>query len=331
LLLLYSKFLPAQQISDAKIASQVSGEEICLVWYNVENLFYPEDDSIAGDDEFTPRGLRHWTWFRYRAKLTAIAKVIVAAGGGEAPGLVGLCEVENAQVLQDLCAHPILLPYQYTFLHRDSHDHRGMDVACLFRGGRTELVHWENIAPASPLTDTRDLLHISLKYDEDTLDVFLVHLISKYGGAGATAALRKSQARQLAQKLDSVYCKRQKALLIAAGDFNEDFEAYAMEPLRTARFGKDSLIVLLPGDGQGSYKFRGRWSPIDQVLTLQYMQGFMELRSLHLPPLLTEDLKFGGRKPKRCYEGMKYKGGISDHLPLVLRLSPFSFSVPAEQ
>ena len=97
----------------------VTRGDVCFVWYNVENLFYPENDSLPGDDEFTPEGLRHWSWSRYRAKLNALAKVIIASGDGEPPDLVGLCEVESARVLEDLCAHPILAAYKYNYFHRE--------------------------------------------------------------------------------------------------------------------------------------------------------------------------------------------------------------------
>ena len=130
LFFLGARELPAQRISSAELASLLGRGESCVVWYNVENLFYPDNDTIPGDDEFTPQGLRHWTWSRYRNKLTALAKVIIASGRGEAPELVALCEVENALVLEELCAHPILVPYHYSYLHRESRDHRGMDVAC---------------------------------------------------------------------------------------------------------------------------------------------------------------------------------------------------------
>jgi endonuclease/exonuclease/phosphatase family metal-dependent hydrolase len=304
--------------------------EACFVWYNVENLFYPEDDSASSDDEFTPQGVRHWTWSRYRDKLTAIAKVIIASGRGEPPELVGLCEVENARVLEELCSHPVLNSYQYSYIHRESKDHRGMDVACLVRREMIEVVQWESIAFDPPVSGTRDILHVSLQMGIDTLDLFLVHLLSKYGGAGATAALRKSQAGQLAQLMDSVYRVRQNGLIMAAGDFNEVFQGYAMEPLRIARFEGDSLTVLNPERGPGSYKFRGRWSAIDQVLVLLSMAGLVRVSILQLDPLLTEDLEFGGVKPRRSYVGMQHSGGISDHLPLVIDLCPFSLSDAGE-
>jgi len=293
--------------------------DFCFIWYNMENLFYPENDSIPGDDEFTPGGPRHWTWSRYRKKLTAIAKVIIASGRGEAPELLALCEVENALVLEDLARHPILAPYHYHVLHKESRDHRGMDVACLIRSGRMKSYQWNTYPFKLPVRSTRDILHITLCLDSDTLDLFLLHLLSKYGGAGATAELRRNQAAQVVELMDSVYARRSRPLILAAGDFNEEYQGYSMEPFRAARFGGDSLRPLVPGPGIRTYKYRGRWRPIDQVLLIQSLNpGSVKVSGLNLPPLLTEDLKYGGIQPSRCYEGFLYRGGISDHLPLVV-------------
>lgn len=293
---------------------------LCLLWYNVENFFHPEDDSTGGDDEFTVRGPRHWTPARYREKLGAVAKVIVAAGRGEPPEVVGLCEVENSRVLEDLCAHPVLQPYGYSYLHRDSPDHRGMDVACLVRIERIAVLLWECIPFKAPLDSTRDMMHLALPWEGDTLDLFLVHLISKYGGAGATAELRRQQAEQLVRGMDSIRSGRQRGWLMALGDFNDSYRAYSMEPLRKAGFGGDSLALLLPGHGPGTYKYRGKWIPIDQVLVMSSFPGNIRVSSLQLSPLLTDDTEYGGRKPLRCYEGFAYRGGISDHLPLLMDL-----------
>lgn len=226
----------------------------------------PGDDSIPGDDEFTPEGLRRWSWYRYRQKLTALAKVIIASGRGEAPELVALCEVENAIVLEELSAHPILEPYHYSFLHKESKDHRGMDVACLIRSERIGPVQWETIPFISPVHDTRDILHIALSREGDTLDLYFLHLLSKYGGAGATAELRRSQAGQVVELMDSVYAERKQGLILTAGDFNEEYQGYSMDAFRFARFGGDSLRALIPAEERGSYKYHGRWVHIDQFL-----------------------------------------------------------------
>lgn len=319
-------------ICNGSIALQAQAEtrgDLCFVWYNVENLFYPGQDSLSSDMEFTPEGVRHWTWSRYRDKLTALAKVIVASGQGEPPEVVGLCEVENAIVLEELTTHPILASYQYGYVHKDGPDHRGMDLACLFRIGKIDTVHWETISFTPQVMDTRDLMHITFCWGSDTLDLFLVHLISKYGGAGATAELRKIQAQKLVHCMDSVYASRCGAWIIAAGDFNDEYEGYSLEPMRNARFGVDSLLPLQLNSVRGTYKYRGTWSRIDQVLATHSSRPYTaRVNTLELPPLMTQDDAYGGFKPKRTYEGYLYSGGVSDHLPLVvnLTLSPSSAS-----
>ena len=313
--------LPAPVSLDVRAQLPQRGA-LCLLWYNVENLFHPEDDSIAGDEEFTPHGPRHWTWTRYRNKLSAVAKVIVAAGRGEPPELVGLCEVENSLVLEDLCSHAVLQPYGYSYLHHDSPDHRGMDVACLVRRERVRVLLWESIAFAPPLRQTRDMMHVALPWEGDTLDLFLVHLLSKYRGAGATADLRRLQAEQLVRGMDSIGSGRKRGWIMALGDFNDSHWSYSMEPLRKARPGGDSLVLLLPAHGPGSYKYQGAWIPIDQVLVTHSFPAGLRVSALLLDPLLTEDLEYGGVKPFRCYEGYVYRAGISDHLPLLIDLHP---------
>lgn len=313
-------------------AQVVARGDLCFVWYNVENLFYPEHDSLSSDMEFTPEGVRHWTWNRYRHKLTALAKVIVASGRGDPPELVGLCEVENATVLEELTSHPILAPYHYGYLHRDGPDHRGMDVACLYRIGEVDTVHGETITFAPEVIATRDLMHITFCRGSDTLDLFFVHLISKYRGAGATADIRRIQAEKLVYCMDSVYSARSGAWIMAAGDFNEEYNGYSMEPLRKARFGTDSLIPLHLSKERGTYKYRGKWSRIDQFLMGSFSRPYtVSVTTLELPPLMTQDAEYGGLKPKRTYEGYLYRGGVSDHLPLVVNITLSPYSAPVER
>lgn len=327
---------------------QPPGRELRILWYNVENLFHPSDDSLPGDDEFTPAGVRHWTWERYRKKLTALAKVIVAAGEGEPPELVGLAEVENDSVLADLAGHPILRPYGYACLHRDGPDHRGMDVAVLCREERFGLLEctFHPPPPDDLLSDTREMVHICGTWGRrDTLDLFLVHLISRYGGTGATAAYRREQVRLLSRLIDSVLSHRQQALVLVAGDFNEEADGYAMEPLRQVLSGGDSVRTISPEGragnsfriispeiragnsirnmglegGGGSYKYRGVWEQIDRfMVTGGTMRYRLEGSTLRLPVLLTPDEAYGGIKPRRTYEGFRYAGGVSDHLPVLL-------------
>jgi endonuclease/exonuclease/phosphatase family metal-dependent hydrolase len=306
--------------------------DLRLMWYNVENLFFPGDDSIPADDDFTPEGVRRWTYFRYRSKLTALARVIVAAGEWEPPDVVGLCEVEEATVLEDLVQHPVLEAYNYSFIHKQSKDHRGMDVACLYRENRVDVVEWSGHTPELSMArdGTRDILNLCFAWGKsDTLDLFLVHFISKYGGAGATAPLRKNQAQWLLSLVDSVHAIRRGALKVLAGDFNDSFQSYSLEPLRRGRIGGDSLKSVSLTGGEGSYKYRGRWSQIDQYLMGGPFGKYrVEGSVLNLWPLMTADEVYGGVKPARTYEGYRYAGGISDHLPILLDISRRSLIRP---
>ena len=313
LLTIFSPDIPAQERAE---------EELCMIWYNTENLFYPGDDTLPGDDEFTPEGTYHWTWSRYRDKLTAIAKVVIAAGGWDPPGLVALCEIENANVLEELIHHPILAPYHYLSFHREGPDHRGLEVACLIRKEKFTAVEWEYIPWMPPVTATREMMHLTLCCGVDTVDLFLVHLISKFGGSGATAQLRRIQAEQLVHCMDSVNAVRAKSTIMAVGDFNDQSTGFSLEPLRTARIGGDTLIPVDPDGGEGSYKYHGQWSNIDQVLVSRSLHHCLTgVSILRLPQLVTEDPVYGGIKPDRTYEGYLYRGGLSDHMPLVIELT----------
>ncbi|NLD64720.1 MAG: endonuclease, partial [Bacteroidales bacterium] len=106
-----------------------SGQELGLVFYNVENLFDTADDTLKADEEFLPGGERRWTPSRYHRKLASIARAVAAAGEWELPSLAGLCEVENEEVLKDLVYGTVLSAGNYGIVHRDSPDARGIDVA----------------------------------------------------------------------------------------------------------------------------------------------------------------------------------------------------------
>ncbi len=295
--------------------------ELRLMWYNVENLFHPSDDSLAGDDEFTPMGVRAWSYKRYEQKLAGLARVIVAAGRWQPPAVVGLCEVEGPQVLEELVSHPILASYQYSYLHGESPDHRGMDVACIFRPERFKPVSWQFIAPVAGegFDQTRELLYLRGVWGrKDTIGLILVHFISRYRGAGATANYRREQAAQLAGLIDSIGCRSPENLVVAAGDFNDDRGGWSLEPL--------SDFMILPSAEEPSYKYRGAWSGIDLFLVSGGLDKYrIRAAVFKLPQLLVPDLTYGGVKPFRTYVGYQYAGGYSDHLPVLLDISRSPF------
>lgn len=315
--------------------------EIRILWYNLENMFHPSlepldsagrkymeyQERIRADREFSPGGVRHWTTARYHEKLTRIARIIVASGAWNPPELVGLCEVENGQVLEDLVGHPILKPWNYSYLHRDGPDHRGMDVALLFRDESADLGQWNWIkAPPDPDFDrTRLLLHAEFQWAGGLrMDLLLAHFISRYGGSARTAEYRRKQSLRLRALTDSLQASNPDHLLVVAGDFNEEPGGWSTRPLQTNPGMKGALASPEPVSGH-SYKYQGRWSNIDRFLVSDIQGRFgISCRILALPPMLIQDDAHGGVRPFRTYYGYKYEGGYSDHLPLVLELRPYA-------
>ena len=111
-----------------------------VAFYNVENLFHPSDDSLTADEAFTPEGSYHWSYKKYFRKISNVAKVLIAMGRGHPPAVVGLAEIECEQVLKDLCYRSPLRRFGYRYVHHDSPDRRGVDVALLYRDSLVTVV-----------------------------------------------------------------------------------------------------------------------------------------------------------------------------------------------
>ena len=123
-----------------------------IMWWNVENLFHPDVDSLNPDREFTPDGMRRWTYRRYRAKVAQIAQVVANAGGWNGVDVVGLCEVEDSACVADICR---ALGNGYRAVHYDSPDPRGIDVVLLYRSTCTCFVATPSPS-ASPTGNRRE-------------------------------------------------------------------------------------------------------------------------------------------------------------------------------
>ena len=142
----------------------VAQDHCRIMFYNVENLFDTADDPSTADDEFTPRGKKHWTKAKYTDKLLKIAEVIDSVGDKELPCIVGLAEVENRWVLEDLTQKTALADGNYGIVHQDSPDRRGIDVALLYRKDCFELLEADFLRlsfPEDTTIRTRDILYAS--------------------------------------------------------------------------------------------------------------------------------------------------------------------------
>ena len=192
--------------------------------YNVENLFDTENNPLMVDDEFTPDGNRFWTKGRYYRKLQHVSQVIQAAGEWNAIALVGLCEVENDSVMEHLLRRTPLYKQDYRYCMTHGCDIRGINVVLLYQREQFRLLGSEELRVPTTGKErpTRNILHVwGEVVSTDTLDVFVCHLPSRYGGELASRKRRKDAIGVLKKCTDSLfYCRKYPKILIM-GDFND--------------------------------------------------------------------------------------------------------------
>jgi hypothetical protein len=314
-------------------------ERAYFVFYNVENLFDLVDDSLTADEEFTPDGAKHWTAGRYYDKIDRIARTLSSVGEWEMPALIGMCEVENRNVIQDLIEHRYLKATNYSVLHRESPDSRGIDVAFLYNPAvfSADTAVWIPVNfPFAPESATRDILYVrGLIFKTDTLHVFINHWPSRWGGVEATKPKRAEAALQLRAYIDSLCMVFRDPRLIIAGDLNDNPTDAAVHEILGAKKNCDGkafcLVNLMLDDYHrqhyGSLKYKSDWEVYDQLIVSSPLLSENGLRvrggDAHIfraPFLLTEDERYMGYKPLRTYAGPRYLDGYSDHLPVYLEL-----------
>jgi len=311
--------------------SQSEPERFCIAFYNVENLFDPEKDPEKNDDAFTPAGFYHWTYKRFYKKLNDIAKVFLAINNWDPPYIIGLAEVENANVLNKLCYNTGLKTYNYRYVHYDSPDARGIDVALLYRNNKITIVDSYPIAvvfPFEPTSKNRDILYAKVLVAEDTLHLFVNHWTSRFSGYGATQPKRNFYAQVLKKQVDSLLSINNSAYIIIMGDFNDYPTDESMKTyLQAKNYEKEAeqgTIFNLMFSLSGSHKTQEFWGCLDQFIVSKSLLNHnskwqIENRKAVIFDaqfLLVPDEKYGGVKCFRTYSGPKYLGGYSDHLPI---------------
>ena len=317
LLMMYACPMPAQQrVSPPSPPSPKGGEVgglFTVMSYNIENAFDTIHDVGKNDLEFCAGGERKWSVGRLFKKLKGVSKVIAAADETRPVDLIGLCEVENDTVMQYLTERTPLKNLGYRYILTDSPDERGIDVALLYSPFTFHPIENQSIRSTVPKQKTRDILHVAGTISGgDTLDVYVLHLPSKRGGA-ESQKLSMSICQQLKVHVDSVRTRRHHPNLIIMGDFNADTNSPQLKLLTRSHNLIDRTARLKPG----TYKYQGEWSTIDHLLTHTTTLSHQQTHILTLPFLTESDLTHGDIKPYRTYLGPIYQGGISDHLPII--------------
>jgi endonuclease/exonuclease/phosphatase family metal-dependent hydrolase len=285
-----------------------------VVWWNVENLFDCQDDSLKDDEQFLPEGEYHWTKSHYWKKLDNLSRTIAAIAGDEDwPMIVGMCEVENDTVLRDLTRRSPLRMAHYAYVHEEGPDVRGIAVAMLYDTLQFRLLGHEAIRIPSAehgYRPTRDILHAwgLCTTIPDTLHIIMVHLPSRAGSGRKGEAHRKLAVGTLCHLLDNLPDKS----VLLMGDFNAEPGDAIFRSIG------ERMTSLMPQSrrelrrAQGTYYFRRLWGFLDHILISRRLHPYCrEVKVGHFTFLLTEK-----GTPLRTFQGPVYKGGFSDHLPI---------------
>ena len=314
-----------------------------VAFYNAENLFWPENDSLKRDDDFTPKGMKGWSFYRYQQKLNNIYKVVMAIGGWEPPAVVGFCEVENLKCLKDLVYKTPLKKFGYKIVHEESPDRRGIDVGFIYRPDKFKYIEHEIIRVNFPFDSnlkTRDVLHVKGQVlNRDTLSVFVNHWPSRWGGQAKSEPKRTYVASLVRQAIDKLYADNPNAKVVVMGDMNDHSDNISLAEVLKAKgemdeVAKGDLYNYMHALGKnwqlGSHKYKGHWGTLDHIIVSEPLLNDMRKNKLRTTPvggqifaarfLLTEDVPYLGLQPFRTYAGPRFLGGFSDHLPIYIDL-----------
>lgn len=298
-----------------------------FVQLNCENLFDCVHDSLKQDTEYTAESPRHWNTRKYWQKLRNISKEILSCslenedGITVIPDLVALCEIENDTVMHYLSQRSLLRNARYRYVMTESPDLRGIDVALLYSPMTFKLLNSYSlrISPPKGMRPTRDILYASGRVvSGDTLHIFVVHAPSRFSGKHATVPYRMTVMQRLMQSVDSIRSLHYNPKIIISGDFNDETREESVQHLIANGMTDVSYEAKGSNGAKGTYKYMGQWSSIDHILISEGMKPLFRRCIINDQPfLLEDDTKFNGKKPFRTYQGYKYLGGFSDHLPLV--------------
>jgi len=326
-------FIAASWILPSATGRQKAEKTVLFMWWNIENLFDTSNDGQTDDDEFTPTGKLQWTEKKLLLKQMRIRHVITAVEAHpdyrKYPDVLACAEVENQRLFEETLSR--IQGINYRAIYYESSDPRGIDIALAWnpktlRAGSSK-------AYTVPLASrrTRKIIVASFSADGHPFQVILNHWPSRSFDTGWTEPKRIAAATVVRHILDSLLVGNPKADIVAMGDFNDEASNNSLKQVLGSTFDAESVKAesrkLLYNcwsgyEDIGSYFFNNHWQQIDHILLTGGMLDRLGLhaskesfRCFWFAPMLDEN----GKKPYATYEKRKYKGGYSDHLPLILK------------
>ena len=307
---------------------------VSVAFYNLENLFDTLHDEGKNDVDFLPEGSYKWTSTKYEAKLKNMAQVIGSLARERTPlgpAFVGVAEVENRRVLEDLTAQPAISKYK--FIHHEGPDKRGIDCALLYDPEQF-VVSRDTLILSKPYQGdtthpTRGFLLVDGKLYGERVCVIVNHWPSR----GADSPVRVHAARQVRAIADSLRKANKKVKLIIMGDLNDDPMDESMQTLgarkQTSEVEKGEFYnpwwSTLEDEGVGTLMYRGKWNLFDQiVLSRSLIKGkkgwhYNSSEVFKRDYLIQQDGQYAG-SPLRTHGGRAWLNGYSDHLPTIVYL-----------
>jgi len=304
-----------------------------IAFYNLENLFDTKDDPHTLDDDFLPDSEKRWNAKRYQKKLFKLGTAISNIGfakTGKAPVIIGVAEVENKAVLQDLVQTKHLVHKKYGVVHHESPDERGIDVGLLYQKDHFTVTHSESVQvlvynEGNVRDFTRDILWVTGKLHDEEMHFIVNHWPSRRDGAELTAHKRIAAADKNREIIQQITDQNPDAKIIIMGDFNDDPDSESVKKHLVLQDFYNPMERLHTRH-RGTLSYRGQWNLFDQIIFSnnfhKYEKGvhsFSEANIFDDTFLKIYKGRYKGT-PFRTYAGRKYKGGYSDHFPVYVHL-----------
>jgi predicted extracellular nuclease len=306
-----------------------------IIFYNVENLFDTVKDPVKHDEDFLPTAKSKWNTKKYQVKLEHISKVIAAMLDSVQPIVVGLSEVENRKVIEDLIAQPALQKFNFGIIHHESPDERGIDVALLYNKDVIEEVFdaFLRVEFSFDTADkTRDIIYFKGYMTEQFPIYFFVnHWTSRRTANGDSEKKRITEAMLLKAKIEDIYKGEPFARIVVMGDFNDNPDNKSVEYLCSGNYKYPlnqnlvNLMRLPQSRHEFTLKYHEQNDVFDQFIVSKNLLTsenpyYIRNSAAHIfkPLWIMYDSTKYGLIPSRTYLGDFWVGGYSDHLPVYM-------------
>ena len=293
-------------------------------------------------DDFTVNGPKNWDTKKYNQKLGNIARVVSELGRqytNDNPAVVGLLEVENRQVVQDIIKQPLLAKSNYGIVHYNSYDARGIDIAIIYQKSRLKVTETYSkdikiFNDEGSRSYTRGVLVVKGFLDGERVGIFLNHWPSRSGGEAATIARRAAAAKVLKEEMDKARAEYPEIKLFAMGDFNDDPVSPSLKK-HLGAVGEPSqlsektpyynLMYKLYKAGVASLAYRDAPNLFDQIIISKNLYSTDKLTKtyslykaeIYAPSYLVNPSGQWKGYPLRSWDGDRFTNGFSDHFPAV--------------